>query len=76
MQHSPMYMTDVETDSVEFDPGSREFDPGMTEQGNFINQFLIHNSKTLELPYSWSRIKGAKSSSPTPLQASVYICQK
>jgi len=59
---------------LEFSPGSREFDSGMAEQENFINQFLIHNSKTLELPYSWSRIKAKKSSSPTALQATVYIC--
>lgn len=67
---------DVETGGEEFAPGSREFDPGMTEQRNFINQFLIHNSKALELPYSWCRIKAAKLSSPIPLQASVYVRQE
>lgn len=73
---SPMYMVDVETGSVEFAPGSREFDPDVTEQGSFINQFLVCNSKTLELPYSRSRIKATKSSSPTFLQATAYVCQE
>uniref|UniRef100_A0A8C8B5V7 IQ motif containing with AAA domain 1 n=1 Tax=Otus sunia TaxID=257818 RepID=A0A8C8B5V7_9STRI len=51
----PMYMADVETGCVEFAPGSGAFDPGMTEQGNVINQFLIHNSRTLEVSYSWNK---------------------
>uniref|UniRef100_A0A8C0FMV5 IQ motif containing with AAA domain 1 n=1 Tax=Bubo bubo TaxID=30461 RepID=A0A8C0FMV5_BUBBB len=53
----PMYMADVETGGVEFAPGSGAFDPGTTEQGNVMNQLLIHNSRTLEVSYSWNRIK-------------------
>lgn len=63
-------MADV--DSLEFALGSREFDAGVTEQGNFINQFLIQNARTVDLPYSW-RIKAAVSSPHTLLQANVYI---
>lgn len=48
--HSLIYMADV--DSLEFALGSREFDAGVTEQGNFINQFLIQNARTADLPYS------------------------
>lgn len=66
-------MADV--DSLEFALGSREFDAGMTEQGNFINQFLIQNARTADLPYSW-RIKAAVSSPHTLLPANVYIYLK